>query len=77
MEENPQTFSVHINHQRLEETYFLHKSDDWQKFDVPVPAGLLRQGNNLVTLKFSVTARKEGVENWRAAGELESFHLIQ
>jgi len=77
MGDEPQTFSVHINHQHLAETYSLHKSEDWLQIDVSVPMGLLRQGNNLVTLKFSKTATKQEYKDWRTAGELESFYLVQ
>ena len=77
MHEETQTFSVHINRQRLGETYSLHNHEDWLQIDVPIPAGLLQQGNNLITLKFSETATKEEYKDWRTAGELKSFNLIQ
>ena len=77
MGDEPQTFSVHVNLRQLEEIHTLHKSKDWLQIDVPVPVGLLQRGNNVVTLKFSQTATKEEYKDWRTAGELESFYLIQ
>ena len=72
-----QTFKVFVNHQPLAENFTLEQSDDWVSLVAPLPDGLLKQGNNQVTLKFSETAQPEETNNWRAAAKLKSFNLIQ
>ena len=73
-----QSFSVTVNHQNLDESYSLDNNKEWSLITIPLPDGLLKQGNNQVVLKFSETAAPENSTNdWRAAGKLRSFRLVQ
>jgi hypothetical protein len=73
-----QSFSVAVNHQNLHESYSLDNNKEWSLITIPLPDGLLKQGNNQVVLKFSETAAPENSTNdWRAAGKLRSFRLVQ
>ena len=51
-----QIITIIVNHQILSETYSLDKNKDWAQMEIAIPNGLLKQGNNLITLKFSETA---------------------
>ena len=73
-----QSFSVTVNHQNLDEKYSLGHNKEWSLITIPLPDGLLKQGNNQVVLKFSETAAPENITtNWHAAGKLRSFRLVQ
>ena len=72
-----QTITIIVNHHTLEETYSLDKNKDWIHMEIPIPNGLLKSGNNLVTLKFSETARPKDKKDWHTAGKLKSFRLVQ
>lgn len=49
----------------------------WVGMKLPLPDGLLIKGNNLITLKFSETARPEGEKTWHTAGRVKRFSLVQ
>lgn len=72
-----QSFTVSVNHQLLDETFSLDNGQGWVRMQLPLPDGLLRKGNNLITLKFSETARPQNRTDWQAAGKLKSFSLVQ
>lgn len=72
-----QSFTVTVNHQQLEKTYTLDNQPGWTKMTVPLPDGLLLKGNNLVTLKFSETAKPENRDDWYTAGKVKRFSLVQ
>lgn len=72
-----QTFTVSVNHQLLDESFSLDQDKGWVRIEVPLSAGLLKPGNNLITLKFSETATQAKNKNWHTAGSLKSFSLVQ
>jgi hypothetical protein len=72
-----QTVTVIVNHNVLEETYSLDQNKDWIQIEIPIPNGLLKSGNNLITLKFSETAMPKDENDWHTAGRLKSFRLVQ
>ena len=73
-----QSFSVTVNHQDLDDSYSLDNNKEWSLITIPLPDGLLKQGNNQVVLKFSETAAPENsTDDWHAAGKLRSFRLVQ
>ena len=73
-----QSFSVKVNHHELDEIYSLSHNKEWSLITIPLPDGLLRQGNNQIDLKFSETAAPETrTDDWHAAGKLKSLKLIQ
>jgi hypothetical protein len=73
-----QSFSVTVNHHELDERYSLGHKKEWSLITIPLPDGVLKQGNNQVVLKFSETAAPETrTGDWHAAGKLRSFRLIQ
>lgn len=72
-----QSFTVSVNHQLLDETFSLDNGQGWVRMQLPLPDGLLQKGNNLITLKFSETARPQNRTDWQAAGKLKSFSLVQ
>ena len=73
-----QSFSVAVNHQDLEDTYSLDNNKEWSLITIPLPDGVLTQGNNQLVLKFSETAAPENrTDDWHAAGKLRSFRLVQ
>lgn len=77
MQAEMQSFTVSVNHQLLDTTYSLRKHEDWELMTISVPDGLLIQGSNQITLRFSETATLKGNDDWHPAGELKSFQLIQ
>ena len=78
MKAETQSFSVSVNHQILLESYSLDNSKDWTLITIPLPDGLLKQGNNQIVLRFDETATPEiRTDDWHAAGKLKSFRLIQ
>jgi len=78
MEAATQSFSVAVNHQDLDDSYSLDNNEEWSLITIPLPDGLLKQGNNQLVLKFSETAAPENrTDDWHAAGKLRSFRLIQ
>lgn len=77
MQAEKQSFTVSVNHQLLDEVYSLQASETWLQLTIPIADGLLIKGNNLLTLRFKETASAEGNDNWRVAGEIKSFHLLQ
>lgn len=73
-----QSFSVTVNHHELDETYSLSNNEAFSLITIPLPDGLLKQGNNQVVVKFSETAAPENrTDDWHTAGKLRSFKLIQ
>jgi hypothetical protein len=77
MTADTQVFSVEINHHRLDQSFSLSNRENWSDIEIAVPANILEKGNNLITLNFSQTASMQEHRNWRTAGELRSFSLIQ
>ncbi len=72
-----QIINIFVNHQILGETLSLKKDKDWTQLELAIPSGLLKQGNNLITLKFSETAMPKDRDDWHTAGKLKSFRLVQ
>jgi hypothetical protein len=73
-----QSFSVAVNHQDLDEVFLQDNNEEWSLIKIPLPGGLLKQGNNQVVLKFSETAASENsTDDWHATGKLRSFRLVQ
>jgi len=72
-----QSFTVSVNHQLLDEIYSLDNDQGWVRMKVPLPVGVLQQGNNLITLKFSETAMPKDRDDWQTAGKLRRFSLVQ
>ena len=73
-----QSFSVTVNHEDLDDSYSLDHNKEWSLITIPLPDGLLKQGNNQVVLKFSEIAAPENrTDDWHAAGKLRSFRLVQ
>ncbi len=72
-----QIITIFVNHQILGETLSLKKDKDWTQLELAIPGGLLKQGNNLITLKFSETAMPKDRDDWHTAGKLKSFRLVQ
>jgi len=60
-----QPFTVCVNHRLLDETYSLDNGQGWVQMRLQLPYGLLKQGNNLITLKFSKTANPQDRSDWR------------
>ena len=77
LEANRQSFTVSINRETIEGTYYLEKGKSFELMEIQIPDGYLVQGNNLFTLKFSETGSLENRKNWQAAGKLKSFSLVQ